>query len=105
MALLCLHLQIQAIREESEKFKGRVYDYQTRLTNQVEVYNSELMAKKEQLEETRTKLYRFMRDSHVIDQVKQKQEMTEELVRHRDVELQNELPSKPVLIAKGKPLT
>ncbi|XP_067932733.1 E3 ubiquitin-protein ligase TRIM33-like [Watersipora subatra] len=54
--------QIKRIREESENLKERIRDYQKRLTNQVEMYNSELVAKKQRLEESRTKVHKHLRD-------------------------------------------
>ena len=89
------------IREESEKLKKQIYEYERRLTNQVEVYNSELMSKKEQLEESRIKVQRWLRDSHVTEQIQQRQEMSEELKRYLDVELSCELTSRPIIVNKG----
>ena len=89
------------IREESEKLKKQIYEYERRLTNQVEVYNSELMSKKEQLEESFIKVQRWLRDSHVTEQIQQRQEMSEELKKYLDVELSCEFTSRPVIINKG----
>ena len=89
------------IREESEKLKKQIYEYERRLTNQVEVYNSELMSKKEQLEESHIKVQRWLRDSHVTEQIQQRQEMSEELKRYLDVELNCELTSRPVISYLG----
>ena len=91
------------IREKSEKLKKHIYEYEKRLTNQVEVYNSELMSKKEQLEESHIKVQRWLRDSHVTEQIQQRQEMSEELQRYLDGELSCELTSKPAIINKGNP--
>ena len=91
------------IREESEKLKKQIYEYGRRLTNQVKVYNSELMSKKEQLEESRIKVQRWLRDSHVTEQIQQRQQMSEELKRYLDVELNCELRSKPAIVNKGNP--
>ena len=89
------------IREESEKLKKQIYEYERRLTNQVEVYNSELMSKKEQLQESRIKVQRWLRDSHVIEQIQQRQQMSEELKRYLDVERNCELTSKPAIVYTG----
>ena len=89
------------IREESEKLKKQIYEYERRLTNQVEVYNSELMSKKEQLEESRIKVQRWLRDSHVTEQIQQRQQMSEELKRYLDIELSCELISKPAIVYLG----
>ena len=90
------------IREESEKLKKRIYEYERRLTNQVEVCNSELMSKKEQLEESRNKVQRWLRDSHVTEQIQQRQQMSEELKRYLDVELNCELTSRPAIVYLGE---
>ena len=93
--------QIKAIREESEKLKKKIHDYQRELTNQIEAYNSELMAKKEQLEEPRAKVRKLMREGHVTEQIQQKDKMTKELVKNTEVDLKCELIRRPVLIARG----
>ena len=67
----------------------------------MEVYNSELMAKKEQLEETRTKVHKWLRGSHVTEQIQQKQQISEELAKKSEVELGYELMSKLVIIPTG----
>ncbi|XP_067932734.1 tripartite motif-containing protein 59-like [Watersipora subatra] len=59
--------QIKRISEESENLKERIHDYQKRLTNQVGIFSCELVAKKQQLEESRTKVHRHLKDSHVTE--------------------------------------
>ena len=46
-----------------------------RLTNQVGMYSSELVARKQQLEEFHTKVHRHQQDSHVTKLVKQREEL------------------------------
>ena len=92
---------MRQIEEESKKMKARIFDYQRLLTNQVEVYSSELMMKKEELEETRDKTCRWLRNSHVTDMVNYKQQKTDELVGNTEVELCCEFISKPAIFPKG----
>ena len=50
-----------------------IYEYQKSVTNQVEVYNSRVMANKEHLEEMRIKLQRWWRNNHVTEQILQRE--------------------------------
>ena len=97
------NLQIQLINEESEKLKERIYEYQQRLTHQVVTYNSELMDKKEQLEESCTKLHKLMRDSHITEQLQRKDYMSQEVETHLDVKLFAFIPlGVPVIVSRGR---
>ena len=71
------------------------------MTNQIEAYNSELIAKKEQLEKSRAEIQKLMREGHVTEQIQQKEKITKELVQNTDVDLMCEFISKPVLSATG----
>ena len=85
--------------------KEKVYEYQRSVTNQVEVYCSELMSKKEQLEECQTKLHKLMRDSHVTQRIKQKGQMTQEIEKHFSEEEMDScisLPAPYLIVPKGK---
>ena len=82
--------------------KKRVYEYQKAFTNQVEAYNSELMATKDQLEESRTKTRRRLRDSHVTEQIQDQADMSRELRRKRDIQVECPLPSNLIIIESGK---
>ena len=62
------------------------------------------MAKKEQLEKSRAKVQKLMREGHVTEQIQQKEKMTKELVENTDVDLEFELISKPVLSITGRNL-
>lgn len=94
-------LQIAAIREDSERLKELVCDYQRKLTNQVETYNSVYMDVKEKLGCTRTKAHRLVRDGHMSEIIKQRQEITKELTEYLDVKIDHELMGKLALIPKG----
>ena len=97
-----ISFQITLIREKSEKLKERVYEYERAVTNQIEDDSSLLMTKKEQLEESYTKVHKWLRDSHVTELISQRQQMSEELERETDVEVDKwELRSKPVIINRG----
>ena len=94
--------QITLIREKSEKLKERIYEYERAVTNQIEDDSSLLMTKKEQLEESYAKVHKWLRDSHVTELISQRQQMSEELERETDVEVDKwELRSKPVIINRG----
>ena len=97
-----ISFQITLIREKSEKLKERVYEYERAVTNQIEDDSSLLMTKKEQLEESYAKVHKWLRDSHVTELISQRQQMSEELERETDVEVDKwELRSKPVIINRG----
>ena len=51
------------------------------------------MAKKEQLEESRAKLHNLMRESHITEQLQQKEQISQELTSHLDVELKSYQPT------------
>ncbi|XP_067941924.1 uncharacterized protein [Watersipora subatra] len=94
--------QIEMIKEESEKLKEQIYEYQRDLTDQVESYNIELMAKKERLEESCSEVRKWLRESHVMEKVEQKQQMTGELVNNTDVVINCPLMRTPALIQTSK---
>ncbi|XP_067933727.1 E3 ubiquitin/ISG15 ligase TRIM25-like [Watersipora subatra] len=91
--------QIKRIREESENLKERIRDYQKKLTNQVELYNSELITRKQQLEESRTKVHRHLRYSHVTELVKQREELKACMKRQLST-LNYRVISEPVLVSE-----
>ncbi|XP_067941718.1 uncharacterized protein [Watersipora subatra] len=96
--------QIEMIREESEKLKEQIYEYQRGLTDQVELYNTELMAKKERLEESCSEVRKWLRESHVTEKVEQRQQMTDELVNNTDVKVDCPLTRTPALIHSSNQL-
>ncbi|XP_067943271.1 E3 ubiquitin-protein ligase TRIM56-like [Watersipora subatra] len=98
----CRDEQIEVIRKESDKLKNQIYEYQRDLTDQVESYNAELMAKKERLEESCSDLRKWLRESHVIEKVEQKQQMTDEVVNNTDVMIDCPLTRTPALIHTGE---
>ena len=99
----CSLFQIVLIKEKSEKLKERIYEYERATTNQIEEDSTVLMTKKEQLEESYTKVHKWLRDSHVTELAQQRQQMSEELKKETDVELgrSGELISIPVIINRG----
>ncbi|XP_067941913.1 transcription intermediary factor 1-beta-like [Watersipora subatra] len=96
--------QIEMIKEECEKLKEQIYEYQRELTDQVESYNTALMAKKEKLEESCTEVRKWLRESHVIEKVEQRQQMTDELVNNTGVmiDYHDSLTRTPALIHTGE---
>ena len=94
--------QIEFIKEESERLKNKIYDYQRELTNQIEAHNSKLMAKKEQLEQPQAKVRRLMRDSHVAEQLKQKTALTKQLAPNLDIDLLCKPIKKPLVVSRGE---
>ncbi|XP_067943267.1 E3 ubiquitin/ISG15 ligase TRIM25-like [Watersipora subatra] len=94
--------QIEVIREESAKLKEQIYEYQRDLTDQVESYNAELMAKKARLEESCSDVRKWMRESHVIEKVKRRQQMTDELMNSTDVIIDCPFTRTPALIHTGE---
>ncbi|XP_067943192.1 uncharacterized protein [Watersipora subatra] len=95
--------QIEMIREASEKLKEQIHEYQRELIDQVESYNTELMAKKERLEESCTEVRKWLRESHVIEKVEQRQQMTDELVNNTDLMIDCPLTRTPAFIQTSKP--
>ncbi|XP_067943266.1 E3 ubiquitin-protein ligase TRIM71-like [Watersipora subatra] len=90
--------QIEAIGEESEKLMEQIYEYQRDLTDQVQSYNTGLLAKKERLEKSCSEVRKWLRESHVIEKVEQRQQMTAELVNNTDVMIDCPLTKTPALI-------
>ena len=76
-------------------------DYQRSLTSQIEGYNSNLMAKKEQLEATCADIQKLVNDCHFAKLIQQRDSLTEELYRAIDEDLQCQLLSIPVVIHTG----
>lgn len=71
--------QEQLVKADGERLKAIVHDFQKRLTNQVEGYNSKLMFKKDELEEAQLKLQRFRRDSHVTELITKQEKLTKKV--------------------------
>ena len=92
---------MKLIREESGRLKERIREYQRRITVQTEMHNSALMAKKERLEASRLQVQRWLRDCHVTEQVTQQQDISQQLIKSTDVELDCRLESKLSLNPKG----
>ena len=57
------------------------------MTNQVEVFDADLMTRKEQLEEVSKGVHRLVRDGHMTEKIRQKQPMTVEVIKALDVEI------------------
>ena len=73
------------------------------MTNQVEVFDADLMTRKEQLEEVSKGVHRLVRDGHMTEKIRQKQPMTVEVVKHLDAEIGScEQKSRHELVYKGK---
>ena len=61
-------------------------DYLKEVTNQVEVFDADLMTRKEHLEKVSKGVHRLVRDGHMTEKIRQKQPMTAEVVKALDVE-------------------
>ena len=85
--------------------KKKIEKFLEEATSQVEKFNTDLLAKKEQLQESASKVRRIMRDGHSTDKIRQKQQMTEELQERIDVDFSScELASNSTLLVTGKNL-
>ena len=60
-------------------------DYLKEVTNQVEVFDVDLMTRKEQLEEVSKSVHRLVRNGHMTEKIRQKQPMTVEVIKALDV--------------------
>ena len=73
------------------------------MTNQVEVFDADLMTRKEQLEEVSKGVHRLVRDGHMTEKIKQKQPMTVEVIKALDVEIGScEQKARHELVINGK---
>ena len=61
-----------------------VHDYENKLSDEVDTYIAELMSVKERLEKSQMKVHKWLRDSHITEQLQQRDEMTAELERNMD---------------------
>ena len=60
------------------------------------------MSQKEQLEESRMRLQKLLRDSHVTEQIQQKEQLTQQIGKNLDVQLEFKHTKLPVVITQGK---
>ena len=78
-------------------------DYLKEVTNQVEVFDADLMTRKEQLEEVSKGVHRLVRDGHMTGKIKQKQPMTVEVIKRLDVEIGScDVKARHELVINGK---
>ena len=72
---------------EYEKIILKVKDYLKEVTNQVVVFDADLMTRKEQLEEVSKGVHLLVRDGHMTEKIRQKQPMTMEVIKALEVEI------------------
>ena len=78
-------------------------DYLKEVTNQVEVFDADLMTRKEQLEGVSKGVYRLVRDGHMTEKIRQKQPMTVEVIKCLDVEVTScDRKTRHELLINGK---
>ena len=78
-------------------------DYLKEVTNQVEVFDVDLMTRKEQLEEVSKSVHRLVRNGHMTEKIRQKQPMTVEVIKALDVEIGNcRQKTRHELVVNGK---
>ena len=78
-------------------------DYLKEVTNQVEVFDVDLMTRKEQLEEVSKSVHRLVRNGHMTEKIRQKQPMTVEVIKALDVEIGNcRQKTRHELVINGK---
>ena len=99
---ICFVSQIELIIEEAEKIIQKVLDYREEVTNQVVTFDSELMAKKEDLEQLRTRIHKLNTDGHVTEKIRLNIQLTAKLAKSLDVDMVYEEPTyRPELITNG----
>ena len=67
--------------------KNNIYEQQLAINNQVTSFNSELMTRKGHLERACAKVLDWLSSSHVTEQIEQIEQVTHELKRSLDLEL------------------
>ena len=60
------------------------------------------MSQKEQLEESRMKVQKLLRDSHVTEQIQQKEQLTQQITKNVKEKLEFKLTKLPIVITQGK---
>ena len=60
------------------------------------------MSQKEQLEEFRIRVQKLLKDSHVTEQIQQKEQLTQQIGKNLDVQLEFKLTKLPIVITQGK---
>ena len=72
-----------------------------KLINQIEINNKVLMTWKDELEESRVKVHNWLKDSHVTEMVKQKEQIKDKIVEAMEKRTDCLLPSEPTIVMKG----
>ena len=60
------------------------------------------MSQKEQLEESRMTVQKLLKDSHVTEQIQQKEQLTQQIGKNLDVQLEFKHTKLPMVITQGK---
>ena len=76
---LSLPMQVKSEGNEYKNIEMEIYTYQEQVANEVEAYNSNLTVVKERINNVCAKVLELMKDGHMVDIIRQKQQMTEEL--------------------------
>ena len=69
-------------REVCGRLKADIHQYQDGIITEVEEYSADLMATKEELDNSKVKVHRWLKDKHVSEQLHQRQEMCKEIEKH-----------------------
>ena len=67
--------------------KAGVYKYQSEATKEVIDYSNELMVVKDQLETSRMKVHKWLRDSNIVELIAKRDEMSAEIEKCLDVDV------------------
>ena len=82
-------LQIEQIQSQTEALKKSIQEYKEVTTNLVVDFTSELMKKKESIEEAKRAAVAFLRNKHVTELIKYSEEKTELLTNANNIALEN----------------
>jgi len=93
--------QINKIKEESQELMTEVIGHRKKVINEVETCYNNLMLKKNELQKVQVKLNHLIQNTHVIEKVKQRKGVTEEL---KKIELDKPAISKPQALCQTRKL-
>ena len=65
-----------------------VFNYQEQVVEEVELYSANLISIKEDLQKSRAKVHQWFRDGHVTEQIKDRDQMSEELKEYLNAEIE-----------------
>ena len=91
-------------KEVCGRLKEKVHMYQDNIITEVEEYSSQLMCTKEQLDNCKMKVHKWLQEKHVSEQIHQRQQMCEEMERQLEimVERWKESTNIPTLVFPSK---